>query len=76
MIECRLDDKNCMIHVAGEALVLIGELHKALASNKTVEAVALAKAFEETLRDETFWCMLNQRTYDELMSKDEDADED
>lgn len=73
---CKLEVKGVNVDVAAEMLVLIGEMHKALASTKSMEAVICAKSFEMTLMDEDFWKLVNQKTYDALMAEDKDANED
>lgn len=73
---CQLEVKGVDVDVAAEMLVLIGEMHKALASNKNMESVICAKSFEMTLMDEEFWKNVNQRTYDALTAEDKDANED
>ena len=73
---CQLEVKGVNVEVASEMLVLIGEMHKALASNKNMESVVCAKSFEMTLMDEDFWKLVNQKTYDALTAEDKDVGED
>ena len=73
---CQLEVKGVNVDVAAEMLMLISEMHKALASNKNMGSVICAKSFEMTLMDEDFWKLVNQKTYDALMAEDKDANED
>lgn len=73
---CQLEVEGVNVDVAAEMLLLIGEMHKALASNKNMESVVCAKSFEMTLMDEYFWKLVNQKTYDALTAEDKDVGED
>ena len=72
----KLEVNGVNVDVATEMLMLISEMHKALASNKNMGSVMCAKSFEMALMDEAFWKHVNQRTYDALTAEDKDADED
>lgn len=68
-VECSGDD------LLQGACFIVASLHTALASNKNMDSVALAKTFEACMKDDDFWRIVNRKTYTHLMNEDADEED-